>query len=410
MTAADVRNTAAAQFRYRAATDSGVMVDGVLRAASREAALRELRRQRLWPVTVDAAAPSAARRMALLGGAGARRRAIALWTRTLATLLDAGAPMDRALRAAESQVEASPLRETAHGIATAVQGGASLAEAMRAAPAAFSALHAGMVEAGERAGQLPQVLETLAGSLEDEEALRADVRTALLYPLLMACVATLGILVLLLYVVPRFSALLADLGGTLPLSTRLLVATGAVIGRWWWLLLIGATVGTIVVRRWLATPDVRAAWHAGRLRWPLIGSLERTIATARYARALGLLLRGGVSLLPAMRLSVSATENEALRSGFERAAAAVARGEPVAQALDGTLTPLATQLLQVGDESGRLESVAWQIAGAHETDARRTVKTLTTLLEPALILLFGALVGFVALAMLQAIYAINTGG
>jgi general secretion pathway protein F len=396
-------------FRYRASTGDGAIVDGVVRAASRESALRELRRQQLWPVTVAVATDSGVGAPSRFAGTTARRRDVALWTRTVATLLAAGAAMDRALTVAQAQVSHPDVVRAARTITTAVKGGASLADAMRAEAASFSALNVGMVEAGERSGALAVSLDTLAGYLDDEEAVRADVRTALLYPLLMACVATAGILVLLLVVVPRFSALLADLGGTLPLSTRILIAAGAFIGQRWWLLLLFGGVGVVGVRAWLASPGARERWHATRLTIPLVGRLERSVTTSRYTRALSMMLRGGLSLLPAMRLATGAATNLALRGGLERASHAVARGEPLASALEGTLTPIATQLLSVGDESGQVEAIALRISTTLDQETRRTVRSLTTLLEPALILLFGAIVGFVALAMLQAIYAINTG-
>jgi general secretion pathway protein F len=399
----------AASFRYRAATDAGAIVEGVLRASSREAALRELRRQQLWPVTVDAVAAQTASRPSGFSGQGARRKAVALWTRTMATLLSAGAPMDRALGVALTQATNAEMVRGAQSIRTAVQGGASLAEAMRKHPTLFNALHTGVIESGEAAGALDKSLDTLAGYLDEDEALRAQLSAALLYPALMGVVAALGILVLLLFVVPRFSTLLSDLGGTLPLSTRVLVFVGNVVSRGWWALALIAVVAIGGVRTWLAAPGAMLRWHTTRLSFPLTGALERSMATARFTRALGLMLQSGLPLLPAMRLARGGVANQALAADLDRASQRVARGDGLASSLLGILSPMAVQLLAVGEESGQLDVLALRAATVHDDEVRRSLRTAASLLEPALILSFGAIVGFVALAMLQAIYAVNAG-
>lgn len=398
-----------ASFRYRASTDSGAMVEGVLRAASRDAALRELRRQQLWPVTVDPVSASSASARRLASGASGRRRAVAQWTRTLATLVDAGAPLDRALAVAQSQSIHAEVSEGAQAIRRAVQGGASLAEAMRLQPLLFNSLHTGVVRSGEASGSLDASLETLAGYLEEDEALRAQLKSALLYPALMATVAAFGILILLLFVVPRFATLLADLGGTLPLSTRVLVFVGEVVTRGWWALALVAAIGIVIVRSVMSSPAALLAWHTSRLTLPLVGPIERTLATARFTRSLGLMLRGGLPLLPALRLARTGISNLAMVDELELATKSVVRGNGLASSLLGILTPMAVQLLAVGEESGRLDTLALRAADAHDEEVRRRLRTLASLLEPALILLFGGIVGFVALAMLQAIYAVNAG-
>ena len=409
MSTATTLSDDAAAFRYRASTDAGAMVDGVVRASSRDAALRELRRQQLWPVTVDPIATAVASTPRTFGGVAARRRAVTLWTRTIATLLDAGAPLDRALAVAHSQCAHPVVSEAAQSIRRAVQGGASLAEAMRLQPTLFNTLHAGVVRSGEAAGSLDKALDTLAGYLEEEEALRAQLASALLYPALMAIVASLGVLVLLLFVVPRFATLLSDMGGTLPLSTRILVFVGGVVTHGWWIIALVAAVAIVTVRALLASPETQRAWHARRLALPLTGPLERSLATARFTRALGLMLQAGLPLLPALRLARAGVANLALSEELDRATRNVVRGNGLAPSLLGILTPMAVQLLAVGEESGKLDLLALRAAASHDEEVRRTLRTLASLLEPGLILLFGGIVGFVALAMLQAIYAVNAG-
>ncbi len=392
------------RYRYRAATVGGQVVEGVLHAPSRQTALEELRRQRLYPVLVDEAAAT--------GGASpaprlSRRAAVALWTRSAATLLAAGVALDRALAFTAAQAGHQGLADAVRDVRRAVQGGVGFADALHRHPRYFDALFVAMVSAGEASGALDIVFARLADHLDESAELRSTVRSALLYPALMAIVACVGAIVLLGFVVPRFATILADIGGTLPTSTRLLLAASHLVTGGWWVWLPAAGAGVYVVRRALAQPESRRRWHATRLGWPWVGDLERRYATAGLARTMGLLLKSGVPALPALKIARNATTNLALQDGVDRAAAAVSAGGALAPALAGTLPPLALQLIAVGEETGRLEELFLRVADTYDGEVRRALRAAVAMLEPALILVFGALVGFVALAMLQAIYGIN---
>jgi general secretion pathway protein F len=224
----------------------------------------------------------------------------------------------------------------------------------------------------------------------------------------MAAVACIGVLVLLGFVVPRFTTILQEVGGTLPLSTRLLVATSGVITHWWWIwlpLLIALACALVMASR---RPEVRRAWHRSRLKWPWVGQLELKYATAQFTRTLGLLLRSGLPILPALRIARNAMPNVSLREQAERASAAVGEGGALAPSLAETLPPLAVQMLAVGEESGRLDELCLRVADTYDGEVRRSIRTVVALIEPIMIIVFGGLVGLVALAMLQAIYSINT--
>jgi type II secretory pathway component PulF len=289
-----------------------------------------------------------------------------------------------------------------------VQGGASLADALGYHPRYFSPLVVAMVEAGEASGALEIVFQQIADHLEESAELRSQIQTALLYPALMAVVASLGVAVLLLFVVPRFSAMLEEVGGTLPLTTRMLVAGSGLLTGWGWLWLALLAAAVFGVRQAFMDPEVRRRWHGARLGWPWVGELERRYATARFARTLGLLLKSGVAIVPALKIARSSVSNEKFRAGIERAAQGVAQGSALAPVLSGTLPPLALQMIAVGEESGRLEDLCLRVANTYDGEVRRVLRALVAMIEPAMILIFGALVGFVALAMLQAIYSINT--
>lgn len=386
-----------AAYRYRAARPSGDLVDGVVQASSASEAQEQLRRQSLVPVSLDAAVSTPRRGSSFSSGATLR---------SLATLLAAGQSLDRALGFAVEHAESVPVAKAWSGVRQRIREGASLSEAMAKEPG-FSALAVAMVRAGEESGSLDKALNSVATHQERSAELNSRVRNALLYPVLMGIVSAAGLGVVLTVAVPRFVAMLDVTGGTLPWSTRLLVGvSGAVTGGWllWPLLVTAAVLGA---RAWLSVPANRLRWHSARLRLPVTGALEHEVSRARFCRALGTLLGAGVPLLASLRLSRGVVGNEALGARLERAAAAVARGDGLAASLGDTLPPMAGQLLLAGEESGQLDEMCFRSADLLDAGVEQQLQSLVRLIEPALIIVFGGLVGFVALAMLQAVYAVR---
>ena len=392
------------RFRYRAASAAGRVVEGVLQAPSRQTAIAELERQQLFPVAIDEVL---VRESGLAPRRLGRRAAVTLWSRSAATLLGAGLPLDRVLGFTAAHVGHAELTEALKQVRRSVQGGASLADALMEHPRFFDSLFVATVSAGESSGALETVFQRLAEHLEESAELRSQVRSALLYPALMAVVGSLGVILLLGFVIPRFATILADVGGSLPFTTRLLMMASAVVTQGWWAWLLLATAAAYVIPTALARPEWRRRWHAARLELPWVADLERKYVTARFARTLGLVLRSGISVLPALKIARTSAGNLVIQDGLERASAAVAEGSALAPALASTLPPLAVQMIAVGEESGHLEELCLRVADAYDSEVRRSVRTAVALIEPAMILLFGSLVGFVALAMLQAIYGIN---
>ena len=391
------------RFRYRAATPGGQVVEGVLQAPSRQSLLAELQRQHLYPVTVDEVAAATERGRRRLG----RQTAVALWTRSTATLLGAGVPLDRTLGFTAAHLGHEGLENALRQTRRAVQDGASLGDALARHPRYFDSLFVATVAAGESTGALDTVFERLAEHLEETGELRSQVRSALIYPALMACVTVLGTVVLLAFVVPRFAEIMSDVGGELPWTVRLLMGASSLVTRGWWIWLPLGVVLIYVAHRAMARPNTRRRWHALRLDLPWFGEFERKYLTARFARTLGLLLRSGLPLLPALRIARASASNAVFQAGIDQATVTVTEGGAVAPALAGTLSPLAVQMVAIGEESGQLDTLCLRVADAFDGDVRRSLRTMVALVEPVMILAFGALVGFVALAMLQAIYGIN---
>lgn len=405
------------RWRYQAADAQGAMTRGEVEAASAEDAAAELRRRALWVIALE---PTRAATLALALASPVRllkrvaRRttdgdeSLALLTRTVATLLESGVPLVRALAFAASGETDARWQRIFGGLQEAVTRGESLSEAaarVEALPRAYAPLLA----AAEASGSMADTFARLADDLELRSQLRSRVRAALVYPTLLAIASTVGTLVILIVVVPRFADLIAGAGGTVPASTRLLIGLSALLSRYGWLVAIAVALAGTAVRQSLQDAARRRRWHAARLRWPLIGRFEREQAAAGYLSTLAVALESGVPLLRAMSLARATVGNDDLAERLARAEALVRDGGSVSQALSGSLTPLATRLLEAGEESGALAPLARRAATAANDQVQRVVTSAVALIEPVMILGFGGVVGFVALALLQAIYGINAG-
>ena len=354
-----------ARYRYRAADASGRVVEGNLQAQSRSTAIEDLRRQSLFPVDVsevDATVPAEKKERSSLPDA------LAVWTRTLATLLSAGLPLEKALSFSSGETSNSLLSAAVADVRNDIREGVSLASAMKKRPKVFGPLYLAMVTAGEESGALDQVLSRLADNLDDAAELRGRVRSALLYPALMAIVATMGVTIILLFVIPRFVDMLGEVGGTLPVSTRALIAMSAFITHWWWLWIPLALLAAFSIQRWLAAPVNRFKWHHARLGVPITGD-QRNYLTARFARTLGLLQRSGVGIVASLRIARSAMTNDFIGDQIQRATDSVSQGRALGPELQGVLPSLAVQLISVGEESGRLGDLCLRAADSYDKDS-----------------------------------------
>jgi general secretion pathway protein F len=391
-------------YRYRAARSDGGIVSGVVEAASADQAASVLADRGLYPVGLEVAADSDEPRRA------ASRRDLAIVFESLASLVGAGVSLERAIGASEA-VSRGALRETLAAARTALREGQSFSHALAASRGVIPPVVLGMIRAGERGSELPAALEQVARHLEQEADLVARVRQALAYPLLLAVAGTASVLVIGTVIVPRFAELLGDLGQDLPLATRLLLTGSRILSRFW-----PAAVGlgaALVwgISAWLKRPDGRKTRDDALLALPVVGRVRQALATARIARALGGMLRAGMPLLPGLDAAREAAGDLGVAARIARARERVSAGASLTGSLEreAVLIPAALQLFAVGEASGRLGEMALRAGDLAAQDAERGLKTLVTLVEPALIVLFGGLVAFVAAALLQAVYSLRPG-
>jgi general secretion pathway protein F len=405
------------RFHYRAVNPAGDLIEGEIDGQDQRAVIEQLRNEGHLPLATEPVTAGAGDvgsalqrwlRQPLLGHGQVGRREVAMITRQLATMLDAGLTIDQTLRFLVEIADSEALRRLLYDLLQRVQGGSTLADACAEHEEVFTRAYVSLVRAGEAGGALNEVLARLADYLENAEKLAEQVKSALVYPIILLVMAGLSIMVLLTVVVPQFTPLFESAGAELPTLTRIVVTAGDVMQQYWWALLLAIVALWLLIRRQMHRADSRARIDRWLLKVPLLGGLLTRIDTARLARTLGTLLANGVPILDAMSIATQTIGNAALREALGETATAVKEGKGVAEPLarSGRFPPLAVRLIAVGERSGHLEVMLLKIADIYDGEVRSTVDRLMSLLVPALTLSLGlviaAIIGAVLMAILSA--------
>lgn len=395
-------------YLYRAADRRGQTLDGVMEAPDTRAVVERLHREAYFPIRVTEHGARA--RWSSLGPPRIRQRDLLALTQELATLLEAGLPVDRALVIVEELAPNDAVKALVADLLRSVRGGAALSDALgKHHPRPFSNLYVNMVRAGEKGGVLELTLRRLAEFLESRAAFTEALVSALAYPLVITGVGAAAVVFLMVFVIPRFATIFADLGQAIPLPTQILMTTAEAIRGYWWL--GGGAVLALVLawRVWTARPDGRLAWDRLLLGTPLVGRLTAKVETARFTRTLGTMLASGVPVLGALGVIGDMMTNRVVARSVGRLAEAVRRGGTIAAGLKehAPFPALAIHMVRVGEETGRLEEMLLKVADTFEAEVRTELKRVLGLLEPAIILAMGVLVAFIVVAMLLAIFSIN---
>jgi general secretion pathway protein F len=342
-----------------------------------------------------------------LGGiiGGVKKTEVANLTRQMATLLKAGIPLAEALGALVEQITNVRLKTPMAEVRTAVNEGSALADALAKHPKIFDELFVSMVRAGEIAGNLDEVLTRLADFLEGAQKLKSKVQSAMIYPLVMVLV-TVGIIgVLMVKAIPEITSMFSQQGKTLPLNTRMLIASSSFMGNHWKAILLVLIAGTFLFMKWKSTKDGKETWHRFVLKLPVVGQLVRTINVSRFARTLGTMLESGVPMLRALDTSKQIVANVVLRDAIENAKRAVTEGESLAQTLkkSGQFPPTMIHMTAVGERAGQLEQMLERVATTYESEVDVKLGRMTALLEPLILVVMGGIVAFIVFSILQPI-------
>ncbi len=397
-------------FRYEAVSSDGTTLRGSLNAVDGAAAARALRQRGLVPIHVGTSPPSGLARdvrHALRG-----RPATLRFTEDLGTMLGAGVSLERALSIAAETGASEAESAIAREILLALRGGASLADALALRPELFSRLYVSTVRTGEAAGELPLVMGQLAAFERRREQLRGEILSALAYPALLLLVGTASILVILVYVVPKFADSFLSSGFEAPVPMRLLMGASAVVQGRWPLFLLLPVAAILALSAWTRSDSGRRRLDTLLLRLPILGRSLRNAETARFARAMATLQAAAVPLVDALSVAGSALANRLFEEALDTVVQGVRRGEGIARpvARCGVFPALATQLLAVGEETGQLARMFERLAEIYERRTSESLKRFTALFEPLVILALGVVVGIMILSILTALTSIQRMG
>lgn len=409
-------------YAYTGLNPAGKTVKGVETADNVPALKAALKRQGVYLTAVtEAVGNNAASGRAAAGGGGSREvdlgqffdrirpKDVAGITRLMSTLLCAGVTLPESLVALTDQVESPRFKNILSDVGSKVNEGSSLADAMASHPKIFSKLYINMVRAGEASGSLETVLIRIADFMDQQEELRNKVTTAMFYPVAMGLVGVGVVTLLMVKVVPGISDMFAGQGAELPFATRVLIGTSDIISGYWWLIIVMLVGLAYAFRRWRATPKGRLATDRFLLAMPVIGTLARKIAIARFARTLATMLASGVQLLQALDIVRSLLGNVVLEKVVSTARDEIREGAGIAPALkrSGQFPPLVTHMIAVGERSGQLEQMLTDLANAYDKEASSAVARATAILEPVMIVALGGSVGFIVFAIMTPILQLN---
>jgi len=410
-----------AQFHYQATTPQGKLIEGIMEAGEERTVVMRLRDQGYLPLRIrppgetQTKATPGQRQLALpqLPWRGrVRQKDLQIFTRELATLISSGLPLDRALSVLIGLTEKEDLKQATAQILRTVQQGKSLSESLAEYPKIFPPLYVNMVKAGEIGGFLDAVLQRLAEYLERSQEVQDQIKAALAYPVMLVLVGGLSVFFMFTYVLPKFAGIFKDMGPALPVLTRLILTLGEWFQAYWWVLVLIVISLGLAMQRYISTPHGRFAWDRWRLRVLLLGDLIRKREVANFARTLGTLLKSGVPLLQALDVVEAVVSNRVISSALKEVRVGVREGQGISGPLgrSGVFPTLALQMVSVGEETGRLDEMLMRTAEYYEKETNNQVKQLVSLVEPALILGMGLIVGVVVIGLLQGIFSINQGG
>ena len=408
-------------FRYQAVEVNGTRVNGVIEAENRKVALSLLRQQGLFPSSLEAhqgatalasvpvKTPVQTIRPDKARDSKIKRKEITAFTREMSALLEAVIPIPQALESLGEEEENPALKAVILKISESVRKGSSFSGALEEHPRLFSKLYVSMVRVGEEAGALEKVMVDLAALLEHEDEVRGEVIAAVSYPVFVLFFGIFTVTILLTVVVPRLFGMLEEMLTILPLPTLILLKGSRFLEHNWYWLLLAIGAGLVGLRQYLRSPQGALAWDRLKLKLPVMGSVFHAAALSRFARTLGTLVKSGVSLLPALKIVENTIGNLVLANLIAQVSEETRGGDSLATPLRrlGIFPKTVVQMINVGEESGKLDEMLLKVADIEERHMRARTKTLVSLLGPVLILIVGALIGFMVIALLLPIFKIS---
>src|SRR4030065_705223 len=390
-------------FSYRATTLDGTIMEGVIEAANEKAAVEILKNTGIIPLKIAAPKESIKKRLSLRSSQGD----LLIFTTELSELLHAGLPLDRSLNILSEVSESKEMKNIVQSILKSIREGNAFSDSLAQHPKVFPRLYVNMTRAGETGGVLDVVLDKLNEFLESSKELKEHILSVMIYPAILIVTGGISIIILLTYVLPKFSVIFAELGSSLPLPTQVLLTFSNALKSYWWIVLSVMIAGWIIFKNYIKSDTGRYNWDAFKLK--LMGEVIRKLETARFCRTLGTLLRSGVPLLQALNNARDVINNQVIASAIDAVSAGAKEGKGIAVPLSSAnvFPPLALSMIKVGEETGQLDNMLMKVASTYEKSLNVAIKRFVSLLEPVMILSMGLVIGFIVISMLMAIFSIT---
>ncbi|HEX9682336.1 MAG TPA: type II secretion system F family protein [Acidimicrobiales bacterium] len=397
-------------YQYRVRDKQGRLLEGKLDADSGALVASKLREMGYVPVDITEQADSSLNREIKIPGLSGRvsKKDVAVFSRQFSTMINSGLTMLRGLHILEDQTENKELARVIGEVRMDVERGSSLSQALAEHPKVFDRLYISMVRAGETGGVLDSVLQRLATTIEKQVELTRKIKSAMTYPVAVMGLVLMMVSAMLIFVVPMFEDLYSELGGTLPLPTRILIGVSGILTSYIVVVLILTVAGAVGFRRWIASDSGRARWDAVKLRVPVFGTLVQKTSLSRFARTLAALLRAGVPILESLDIVHDTVGNAVAARAIDDTKLAVKQGESIAAPLEShdVFPSMVVQMMAVGEETGALDEMLDKIADFYDDEIEATVTALTSLLEPLLIVVLGGSVGGMVVALYMPMFNI----
>ena len=402
-------------YSYKATDSAGKIVKGTLEAEQERGVVASLHDMGYIPIKISLAGRDRSRfdldlsKNIISIFKRISTKDVVSFTQDLSALLEAGLQVDRALSTLIDVAEKEKFKEVIKDVLKTVQEGSYLSDALAKHPRVFSTFYVNMVRAGEAGGVLEAVLGRLGDFLESSQDLRDYIKSAMVYPVFLVSVGGISIIILLTFVIPKFSIIFSDMGQSIPLSTRFLIGFSEILRTYWLVILGGFGAVYFFLRRYIRTPAGRLRLDQYKMNFPVGGELIKKIEVSRFARTLGTLTKSGVPILQALNLVNEIIGNRAIARSMGKIYERVKEGEMLTKPLGeaGIFPTLAIQMITVGEETGRLDEMLLRVAETYEKMVRNMVKRFISLLEPAMILGMGLVVGFIVISMLMAIFSMS---
>jgi len=390
-------------FSYRATTMEGEVIEGVIEATDEKVAIERIKNTGVIPLKI--VAPEEGGLKARIGFRRSKGDLLT-FTTELSVLLSAGLPLDRSLNILSELSESKAMKEIVDSVLKSIREGGSFSEALQKHPKTFPRLYVNMIRAGETGGVLDVVLDKLNEFLESTKELKDHVVSAMIYPAILFFVGGISIIILLIFVVPRFSVIFSEFGSALPVTTRVLLGVSNFMKIYWWAGLSVVIALWIIAQSYIRSTTGRLQWDTLKLK--LVGDVVRKLETARFCRTLGTLLKSGVSFLQALNNAKDVISNQVIAVGLDGVAKGAKEGKGIAAPLSeaNVFPPLALSMIKVGEETGQLDTMLLKVATAYEKSLREAVKRFVSFLEPIMILIMGLVIGFIIISILLSVFSI----